>query len=216
MRLASQQALDVVEFVTGLSTRGKALNDIAISDLTDSEPPVTESLALAQFGAGLHGQVNADMNNVNSYNKVLSRLGLNVVPDSGSTTNQLRATGQFLAETVTAYVTGATSYQVGLETNSAVLAGSISAQTTAIPLLEQVGGNPVFISLPADPASNDPIDRAKTLTTGLSEVMGATLLIFTNRWFRRHSRRDRPGVHGTAGHDFDPGFPGAKTHPVAT
>lgn len=175
--LASQQALGVVEFVTGLSTHGKALNDIAISDLTDSEPPVTESLALALFGAGLHGQVNADVNNVNSYNKVLNRLGLNVVPVSGSTTNQLRATGQFLAETVTAYVTGATSYQAGLETNSAVLAGSISAQTTAIPLLEQVGGNPVFISLPADPASNDPIDRAKTLTTALSEVMGATLLI---------------------------------------
>ncbi len=175
--LASQQALGVVEFVTGLSTGGSALNDIPITDLTEIGIPATESLALSLFGAGLHGQINTDLNNVNSYNKVLNRLGLNAVPVSGSTTGQLRATGQFLAETVTAYLTGATSFQAGLETPTAALAGSIAAQTTAIPLLEQAGGRPVFISLPADPNGNDPIDRARTLTTGLSEVMGATLLV---------------------------------------
>ncbi|MBT7370802.1 MAG: hypothetical protein HN816_09165 [Gammaproteobacteria bacterium] len=173
--LANNQALGVVEFLTGLSSRGQNINDIAIADLTAAQIPTTDRLGLALFGASLHGQINTDEPSVSKYHLVLNRMENRIRPAPSGL--YLSATGTFLAESVASYIVTATAFQNSLTSPSAVLAGSIAAGTTSQPLLVQVGGNPVNIAIPADPSSTDPLDRTKVFISSFSEVIGSTLLI---------------------------------------
>lgn len=181
--LASRQALGVVEFTTALTTTGSELNLVPIIDLTAPGSPSTSSLALALFGAGLHGQVDTEVSSRANYRLVLNAVESNILPRGQPATNQLRASGTFLAQTITGFLETATTYQASLTSPSIVLSGSIAAQTTSIPLLNQAGGNQIVIGLPADPGSNAPLDRTKTFTAELSEVMGASLLISSSDAF---------------------------------
>lgn len=181
--IASQQALGVVEFVTGLSTNGITLNDIEIIDLTNPGDPSTESLALALFGASLNGQVNTDNPAVDTYHKILARTANNIQVDPASADGYLTSTGSFLAQTISAYIVTAEAYQISLPSPSSVLAGAIAAQNSAVNLLTLSGSSPVAIALPADPASSEPLSQTKTFAATLSEVMGSTLIISTVNGF---------------------------------
>lgn len=179
VNLANQQALGVVEFVTGLSTKGRAINDIAMVDLAQptTSTIATDALALAIFGASLHGRVTTEVTRLSNYQRVLNQTAASIRPAQSSSTGQLSATGKFLAEIITAYLTTATSFQTSLTEPSAVLSGSIASQTNVLPLLSTAGNNTINIALPADPLSTDAVDRARTFVSRLSEVMGASLLI---------------------------------------
>lgn len=175
--LASSQALGVVEFITGLSTGGKQLNEIPIFDLSLASVQSNDGLALALFDAAIHGLVDTEKGNVANYRRVLDKVEAKILPIANATNNYLGATGNFLSEFVGAYTVNSTLFQLSLSPSEAVLAGSIASQTTAIPLLAQAGENRVSIALPADPASGEPLDRSRIFASGLSEAMGATLLI---------------------------------------
>ena len=173
--LATEQSLGIVEFTTGLSTMGRELDNIAVIDLTETEIPSTDRLALALFGSSLHGQVNTDDAGIANYRLVLNRMGNRIRPNGNG--QFLNASGSFMSEVVSTYVSTATAYQSLLNSPSPVLAGSIAAQTVAQPLLAQSGGNAINIALPADPNSDEPLDRTKVFVANLSEVIGASLLI---------------------------------------
>ncbi len=173
---ASQQALGVVEFITGLTTNGSALNDIAIIDLTNPGSPGTDSLALALFGASLNGSVDTDIPSLSTYHRVLSRITDNIQVDPNSESNYLTAPGNFLAQTINAYIATAEAHQASLPSPSPVLAGAIAAQKSAAKYAFLAGSNPISIALPADPASDEPLAQSKTFASRLSEVMGSTLI----------------------------------------
>ena len=177
INLASQQALGVVEFVTGLSTAGKSLNDIPIIDLTLAEPQAADSMAVAFFSASLHDQIDTEIIGLSDYRRILDRLPTNIQPTPGSNTDQLQATGNFLAGNLQGFTKVASSFKDSLANPSAVLSGAVSAQTIAVPLLQEAGNSPVAIALPADPSSDTPLDNRKLFATRLSEVMGSTLII---------------------------------------
>lgn len=176
---ANQQALGVVEFITGLSTAGKPINEIQVINLAgnDNGAANTASLALALMGASLHGRVTTEVAGLANYRQVLSQTTSRIRPVNGSPDNLLRATGSFLAEVVTSFLTTATTYQTSLPEASPVLSGAIAGQTNALPLLTLAASGNVSIALPADPDSTDAIDRARTFVSRLSESIGASLLI---------------------------------------
>ncbi len=172
--LANRQALGYVEFTSGLPTNGQDINAIANLDLTSTSSIPTPELALALFSASLHGQVETESANVANYRRVVDRMINQVKPTAAG---YLRASGNYLSEALSAFVTGSTSYQSSLVTPSAALAGAIAPRQTSVALLQQTGTASVNIALPADPDSTDALDRGRTLTARLSEVMGSTLLI---------------------------------------
>jgi hypothetical protein len=175
--LGKQQALGIVEFVTGLNTAGSDLNAITITDLTSSGSSTNASFAVALFNASLHGQIDTEITGLSSYRRVLDRLAGNIVPLATSTAGQLRSTGTFLAGPVKAFVTTAGNFLTRLETASSVLTGAVASQTSTTALLEQIAGNRVVISLPADPASSDPLDQSRIFVGRLSEAIGSALQI---------------------------------------
>lgn len=172
--IADRQSLGVVEFLTGLPTRGKTLNTISIADLTSTSAQPTESLAIALLGASLHGQITTATSGLSSYRLVLNRLGNRIRPNTAG--DQMNAAGTFLAEAIGSYITSATAYQASLPLPSAILNGAIAASTVSQGLLTQAGNSPVPIALPADPGGAVPIDRTRTFVARFSEVMGSTLL----------------------------------------
>lgn len=177
IELGKARALGIVEFVTGLNTAGRDLNNISITDLTVSGNKTTPELAVALFNASLHGQINTDLANQSSYRRVLNRLANNAVPLLSSATDQLRSTGAFMASAVAAFVTTATNFLAALETPSAVITGAVAGQASAVTLLEQIGNNRVLIALPADPASSEPLDQTRIFVGRLSEAIGSALQV---------------------------------------
>lgn len=173
--LAEQQALGVVEFLTGLTVDNMMLNNVTVPDLTASQVQTNAALALGLFNAGIHGLVDTSLNGQRNYRLALNRLQSQIRPTGNG--NELSATGSYLAQAAAAPLTGATSYQASLALPSPALAGAVASQTSAITLLTAAGNSPVRIALPADPLSDAPLDRAKTLTSSLAEVMGAAIII---------------------------------------
>lgn len=180
VELANQQALGVVEFTTGLTTSGQDINTITNQDLTTTEPGDTAALALALFSASIHGQVDTEVAALSDYRRILDRLGAQI---QITETENVRARGDYLSEVLTAYVSGASNYQTSLSVPSAELAGGLASRQISIPLLEQTGSGLVNIAVPADPGSDDALDRGRTLINRLSEVMGSTLLISSTTAF---------------------------------
>jgi len=133
-----------------------------------------EGLALALFGAAIHGLVDTEISNVANYRRVLDKVEAKILPIANATSHYLSATGNFLSEFIDAYTVNATLFQLSLSPSKPLLAGSIASQTTAVPLLAQAGENRVSIALSADPASSEPLDRSRIFTSGLSEAMGAS------------------------------------------
>ncbi|MDA0979048.1 MAG: hypothetical protein O3B72_10840, partial [Proteobacteria bacterium] len=174
VNLAARQALGLVEFITNLPTAGLDINSIPVTDITASTIPDTPALAVALFGASLHGQVDTTIGNRASYRRVLDRVSSNVTVRNN---DQPGAASSFLAGMITPYLNVASTYQASLPTPSAVMAGSIAAQLIAQSRLETLGASRSSIALPADPASNAPLDRSKVFTNRLAETMGATLLV---------------------------------------
>ena len=173
--LAINQALGVVEFITGLSTNGRSLNEIAIEDLTLAQVTTTDRLAVGLFGTSLHGQVNTEDAGIANYRLVLNRMGNRIRPKTEGL--QLTASGSFLSEVTRSYIDAANAFQSSLSAPSAVLAGAISSRSLAEPALAQAGGNAINIALPADPDSSDPLDQSKLFVASLSEAIGSTLLV---------------------------------------
>ncbi len=178
---AASQALGVVEFITGLPTKGKSINEISIADLTQANAPDSSAMAVALFAASQHGKVDATRPGRATYRRVLNDVLANLSVDQGS--NLLEARGSWLTEAVNAYLTGAIAYQNSLGVDSPVLAGAIASQTVTQDLLRTTGFADVPIAEPADPNSDEPLDRAKMLTNRLTEAVGATLLISTTDGF---------------------------------
>ena len=164
--LAEQQALGVVEFLTGLTVDNMMLNNVTVPDLTASQVQTNAALALGLFNAGIHGLVDTSLNGQRNYRLALNRLQSQIRPTGDG--NELSATGSYLAQAAAAPLTGATSYQASLALPSPALAGAVASQTSAITLLTAAGNSPVRIALPADPLSDAPLDRAKTLTSSLA------------------------------------------------
>ncbi len=174
VELANRQALGFVEFTSGLSTSGSDINSIDNIDLPTATSTPTPALALALFSASLHGQVDVESSSVANYSRVVSRMISQVNPTA---IGNLRSTGNYLAEALSAFVLGGTSYQSSLAVPSSVLAGALASRQVSVPLLEQTGSGSVDIALPADPNSTDALDRGRTMISRLSETMGSTLLV---------------------------------------
>ncbi len=177
--LAERQALGAVEFITGLSTEGSELNEISIADLTSPQIYDTPSLALALFSASLQGQVDLGTENLANFRRVLDTLESSILPVPGSSDNQLRATSEYLANAVNAYLSGASSFQLSLPEPSGVLNGAITAQSVAENQLRLASGQNIRIALPALPGSDDSLARGKTLVDQIAAVMGGSLLVST-------------------------------------
>lgn len=173
--LAQQQALGVVEFVTGLSVGGNAMNAIGLADLTSAAAtPSSTSLAVSLFNASLHGQVDTQETGIANYRLVLNRMNNRIQPDSD--TGLVQASGADLVTAIASYLVTASGYQATLPAPLPILTGAISAQTVAESRLAETGTAPVAIALPADPGSDAPLDRSRVFAARLSEVIGASLL----------------------------------------
>jgi RNase P/RNase MRP subunit p29 len=173
--LAQQQALGVVEFVTGLPVGNTAMNAIGLADLTNAaETPSSTSLAVSLFNASLHGQVNTEDAGIANYRLVLNRMSNRIQP--GGTTGLLQASSADLATAIASYLVTAGGYQATLTAPLPILNGAVSAQTVTQSRLAEAGTAPVPIALPADPGSDAPLDRSKVFASRLSEVIGASLL----------------------------------------
>lgn len=178
-----QQALGVVEFVSGLTTASVALNDIPIANITNSSDIATPALALALFNGTVHGLVNPDTSNSADYRRTLDRIGTRIAPSPIREDNQLRSTGTFLSSMVTPFLTVASTFQASLTEASAIMAAAIARQTVAIPLLDEIADNPVNIALPAVFGTADPLQRTKVFVNRLNENMGAVLLVSSSASF---------------------------------
>lgn len=134
VELANRQAMGFVEFTSGLSSSGRDINTVTNVDLPTASSTPTPALALALFNASLHGQVGTEISNVANYRRVLNRISNQV---NATATGNLRATGTYLAQAMTAFVSGSSTYQAGLVTPSAMLAGAIASRQASVPLLDQ-------------------------------------------------------------------------------
>lgn len=171
---ASAQALGLVEFITGLPTRGQEINDINLSDLT--QPIIRNSavMAVGLFAASLHDRVDISRASRSNYRRVLDDLTNNI-----SEGEQLTATGTYLSEAVSNFIVAASSFQSSLPVSSPVLQGAIASQQATAQLLTDLGNGTAVISAPPDPDSDEPLERSKTLVNRLTEAIGATLLLST-------------------------------------
>ncbi len=176
VNLGQQQALGVVEFVTGLSVNGASLNQISPVDLTSATSASSAELALAFYGASLNGQISSTNTAANTYRKILDRMGTSIVHSDNTETNQLTATGSFLSTVISPYLASIAAFQTSLATPSPVLSGAFASRTAIVVLLDQAAANPIAIALPMDPTSGDPLDNGKLFVTRLSDVMGGSLL----------------------------------------
>ncbi len=172
------RVLGLVQIVTGTNLSGVDLRTVTLPDLSSiaSAELNDQSLALALFGSSFIGQVDAADPDSN-LSQVLST---NFESLSVNASGNLQSTGTVLARMATSISEGV----AGLEAQYAAAGADVPDILSNIEfnaagsaeLFALSGDNPVTISAPAVPGSNDPLDQTKEFVSTLSSVIDAALV----------------------------------------
>ena len=176
---AEGRILGLAQTVTGVNLSGIDLRTLVLPNLSAiaSAELTEQTLALALFGSSFIGQI--DVANPESAN-LLQVLSATFDSLSIASNGNLQTTGTVLARmaaSISACVAGldAQFAAAGIDA-PAILASIESNAAGSAELFALSGDNPVSISAPAVPGSDDPLDQTKQFVATLSSVINAALV----------------------------------------
>jgi hypothetical protein len=172
---AEGQVLGLIQVATGADLSGITLRTFVLPDLSAAASAALseQDFSIALFGAAIIGQVGS--NGLADIPAVITSIYEGITVVNGN----ISISGTLLARMATQVSIGAAAIQAQLDAAGVAaptFIANIEANSSGNAALFLLSGDePVTISAPAVPGSDDPLDQTKTFVTSLSKVINSLL-----------------------------------------
>ena len=172
---AEAQVLGLIQVATGADLSGITLRTFLLPDLTAAASAALseQDFSIALFGAAIIGQVGS--NGLADIPAVITSIYEGITVVNGN----ISISGTLLARMATQVSIGAAAIQAQFDAAgvaSPTFIANIEANSAGNAALFLLAGDePITVSAPAVPGSDDPLDQTKTFVTSLSRVINSLL-----------------------------------------